>query len=308
LLLATSARAQDATDAEVLFDAGLAKMKEGHYDKACPTIEESFKIEPLPGTLFTLAECWRKAGKLTSALARYEEYLRNFEHMSPGQKAKQRGRNALAQQAVDELKSTIPQLTIHLESKAPVGTVVERDGVRIGGPMLDKPLPVDPGEHMISARAPDGRRVEKKLSLAIGQRKQVDLVLSSTTAAGAEPGGIPEDERAPSSSQKTIGYVVAGVGAAGLVVGAITGILVLGKKGNIDDNCGSAAGFASDTDCNADGKAAADSAQTLATISTIGFAVGIVGLGAGTTLILTAPKPGEAGRDEAVMLHFSGVF
>ena len=62
--------------AEVLFEDGVRLMKAGQFDEACPKIAESQRLEPRPGTLFTLAECLANDGKIATALARYEEYLR----------------------------------------------------------------------------------------------------------------------------------------------------------------------------------------------------------------------------------------
>ena len=46
------------------------------------------------------------------------------------------------------------------------------------------------------------------------------------------------------------------------------------------------------TACNAKGKSAADDAKVLALISTVSFGVGVVGLGAGTVLLLGASDGG----------------
>jgi hypothetical protein len=85
--------------------------------------------------------------------------------------------------------------------------------------------------------------------------------------------------------------VVGGVGIAGLAVGGIAGRLALGKKGIVDENC-------QDLRCNEEGLAALDSGKTLATVSTVGFAVGLAGLATGVVLVLSAPSgnAGESGK------------
>jgi hypothetical protein len=116
--------------------------------------------------------------------------------------------------------------------------------------------------------------------------------------------GIPQQTLAPRASEQSPAapvhtpaparggtppwfWVAGGIGAAGLVTGGITGALVFSKKSEIDDNCRR-------FDCNRQGKQAADSAQTLALVSTVGFAVGVVGCATAAVLLLTSPKEERA--------------
>jgi hypothetical protein len=196
-------------------------------------------------------------------------------------------------------------LTVRLPKNAPADTSVERDGVRIGTPALGLALPVDPGTHVLVARAPDGRSEQVRVEIKNGESKEVTVELSALDSPAATPSDagaapVPQPADSPSkdaapdgSGQRTAALVLLGVGAAGLALGSVTGAMVLGKKSSIKDNCGIGGDEAA---CNADGKAEADSAQTLALISTIGFGIGLAGVGAGATLFFTAPTPKSAGR------------
>jgi len=75
-----------------------------------------------------------------------------------------------------------------------------------------------------------------------------------------------------------------GVGGAGLVVGAVTGVMVFSKKAQLDkgDCVGSV--------CGPTERSNVDTYMTLRTVSTAGLVVGAVGVAAGVTLLLTAPK------------------
>ena len=307
MCIAAPAAAQEAAAAEAQFESGLSAMKAGDYDTACPAIAESQRLEPRPGTLFTLAECWRKAGKTATALARYDEYLRSYARMTADQRAKQRGRNKFAKRSADALRGRVPRLVIRLAVNSARGATVERDGVALGKPSLGRPLPVDPGEHTLVARAPDGNEVTRTVALRAGETKTVTLSIQlsekkrQNTKTAPRPALSPTPDNGAASSnastQRILGYVSLGVGAAGLAVGAVSGALVFNKKSTIKDNCGSRAGLENGT-CTARGKSAADSASTLATVSNIGFGVGIIGLGAGTTLLLTAPSSARVPRSK----------
>ncbi|WP_437640614.1 hypothetical protein [Sorangium sp. So ce854] len=84
--------------------------------------------------------------------------------------------------------------------------------------------------------------------------------------------------------------MVGGLGAAGLVLGGITGALVLGKKGVAAEHCGSKIGVRDPGVCDATGADAGNSAITMARVSTIAFGVGLAGLGTAAVLYLTEPK------------------
>src|SRR5262249_46350304 len=131
---------------------------------------------------------------------------------------------------------------------------------------------------------------QQRFTVERGQKKTVELSLGGAAlpVADAPPsaGAAPEAAQpAPRTGQgqRIAAFATGGVGLAMLLVGAVTGGLTLAKKGVIEANC-------QGTRCNHEGKAAADSAQTLGLVSTIGFVVGGAGLVTGTVLFFTAPK------------------
>ncbi|MEZ4226209.1 MAG: hypothetical protein R3B13_35005 [Polyangiaceae bacterium] len=318
LVVGATASAKDPTPAEVAFRDGLKALKAGDLDKACPRLAQSYDLDHQAGTLFTLADCFRKAGKTASALARYDEYLQLFEGMSEKDKKAQRGREKFVREHSRSLEKTVPRLTVRVSADSPLGTVVLRNGVRMREATLGLPLPLDPGEYVLSAKAPDGREVELPVQLAPGETRDVELRIAPIDGAPAptpsRPRAAPPTQtNAPvpdtntGSGQRTAGLVLMGAGAAALAVGAVTGVMVLGRKDQIRANCG-IGGDASA--CNETGKAEADSAQTLALLSTVGFAVGIAGLGSGAALYFTAPRPAaaDAGGDSAWSVGVAGRF
>jgi hypothetical protein len=70
-------------------------------------------------------------------------------------------------------------------------------------------------------------------------------------------------------------------------VGIVGGVAALSSKSTLDEHCQGAI-------CDHDGKTAADSAKSSALVSTIGFAVGAVGLASGVLLLLTRPRARSA--------------
>jgi hypothetical protein len=300
LTIHAQASAQDLALAEALFRKGIADMEAGKFDSACPAIEESQRLDPRPGTLFTLADCQDKAGNIATASALYEDYLRAGAQMNASTKLRhaQRLKVATAQKAA--LAPHIPELTITLSAATPKGARVLLNGTELSEASLGVALPLDPGDHMVAARVGSGTVEERMVTLGKGEKRAVELepkpAAQGPTAAPRAP-FVPADDAALKArsapgqgmSGRRIGALVAGgVGAAGLVLGGITGAIALSKKSAIDEGC-------VDHVCTREGKAAADSARTPGLLSSIGFGVGAAGLAAGAVLWLTEPSAARTG-------------
>jgi len=290
------AAAQDSAAADALFDAGLSEMKAGNYESGCPKLAESQRLDPRPGTLFTLAECESKGDKLATAYVHYEDYLRVFSRMSAKEQKAQRGRDAVAKAAMESIGPEIPKLTLKLPSGAPSDVVVIRNGTRLGKATFGVALPVDPGEQVVVVELADGSRNEQRITLAKGDQRELVLELPTPAEAPAPapaPAAKAETrvEAASGGSSNTLAWVLGGVGVAGIAVGSVTGAMVLGKKSTIDDHCNG-------NKCDQEGLDAADSAKSLGLVSTIGFGVGVAGLAVATVLLVTG-KSDDAAQDRA---------
>src|SRR5580658_10162383 len=106
------------------FSYGLAEMLAGRYATGCPAIEASYKLDPRPGTLFTLAECENKRGRVATAVARYVDYLSAYARLTSEQQQKQGKREQTAQSQKAALEPQVPRLTLSLPPGAPAGVVV----------------------------------------------------------------------------------------------------------------------------------------------------------------------------------------
>jgi hypothetical protein len=298
VLSSSSAVAQDVAAADALFNRGVTEMKAGNYKKGCPLIAESMRVDPQPGTLFTLSQCELKWGRVATAVARLDDYLQLYDRLTPNQKAQQLNRPSVVKEQREKLALGVPELTLSLPPGGPAGTVVKRDGAVVAGAALGIGLPVDPGEHVVSTQAPGGALWEKQITIAKGEKKSFVLEVKAAPDVQPGPGAPPAAEAGPSSRRVAV-YVVGGVGVAGLVLGGVMGGLTLGKKSTIQAHCGGAIGAPTDIDCNQTGLDAGNSAKTLALVSTIGVAAGLAGVGTAVVLLLTehkAVKPAVSAR------------
>ncbi len=85
-----------------------------------------------------------------------------------------------------------------------------------------------------------------------------------------------------SSLRKTLGFVGIGVGGAGLVMGAVTGGLAIGKHGALAGECQNGVCFGHQSDL--------DAFHLMSNLSDAGLVAGGVLAAAGVVLVVTAPK------------------
>jgi hypothetical protein len=115
-----------------------------------------------------------------------------------------------------------------------------------------------------------------------------------------EPGPAPIDA-GPRARNNTAAYVLLGVGGAGLALGGIFGLMAISKKGDLE---------CPDQQCPpGDETDKLDSARTFATVSTIGFGVGLAGSAVGTILLLSgsSDKTGAARRTRTATRAWVGL-
>ncbi|HEY6728186.1 MAG TPA: hypothetical protein VI197_29455 [Polyangiaceae bacterium] len=333
LLVVTPAYAQrsvsDKAAAEALFDEALELMTNKRYAEACPKLEESQRIDAGIGTLLYLAECYEKTGRTASAWATFREAA------SAASAAGQSDRARQGKARADRLEPSLSKLTVRVapENKSISGFQVTRGGELVQAPLFEAALPVDPGQQLIEATAPGYETFTKTVSVpANGGRAEVlipALVPLPGTAAPAAPAsteGTAADAGQPaqadqgsalttdtgtggSSTASTVGIVLMGAGAAGLVVGTVFGLEAINKNKDAKDICGD------DNSCpTKKGEQLSDDAQRAALVSTIGFVAGGAALAAGAVLYLTADDGSEAGRVQVnpvaggAQFSFSGRF
>ena len=277
------ARPAQADDAGALFDQGLADMAAHRYDVACPKLAESFRLDPHAGGLFTLAECENKAGKLAAARVDYQRFLDLAKQLPPKERPRQEPRVKVAHEQLAALERDLPHVTVSLDAAAPPGSTVLLDGAAFTVPSPPAPTAVDPGDHVVTVHAPDGRTHDEHVSLGRGETRTVILTLPEPLVAPPPPGAAPPSDG--TSTRTILTYATAGVGGALVVTGAILGGVVFANKKSIDAGC------PTPTTCTSSSAASTgNTTRTLAAASTGTFIAGGAALAGAAILWLTAPK------------------
>jgi hypothetical protein len=274
---------QDRALAEALFREGKKLGEDGRIPEACLKFKESQRLDPTIGTLLHLAACYSEEGKTASAWAAYNAAA-DMAH-----RAKQKEREELARERAEELEARLSRVTI-TAAAAVEGLIVELDGRALGESTLSTPLPIDPGAHLLKASAPGKREWSQQFEIAAEPASQTievpaleDAPVEAAPVAQPRAVAPPPDQPPPEqrTGKRIAGFVVGGVGLAGIGVGSYFG---LRAKSQADD----ANRFCRGSICNQEGLDGHDDAKGSALIANVLFGVGIVGVVAGTYLIVTS--------------------
>jgi len=286
LFLTRVAAADENGPAQTTYEQGVEAFRAGDFPTACRLLADSYRLEPLPGVLFTWATCELRAEHLASAAAHYADFLNAVAALPPAERAAQEERRRSAQHERARILPELPYLTVVVSASVQHSSSVLRDGVPLLPSSQGLEVPVDPGEHVIVFVGPDGARTEQRIVLAKGEHKTV--VLGFANAREAARAAAPSTP-APVSARGTSSwvYVTGGVGVAGILTGSIAGLIALRDKSVVSGNCDGLA-------CNGRGKDAADAASTEAMVSTVGFGVGLAGLVSSVIIYLTDTQQAEA--------------
>jgi hypothetical protein len=295
LAVAPPARAagEDRAAAEVLFVKGRDAAKRGDLDVACSAFEESARLEPAPGTMFNLAECEEKRSHLAASWQWFQETLTKLPASDQ--------RRPLVQKRIAALEARLPTLSLRLAPDAPAGTVVTRDSVELGAASFGVALPLDTGIHRVVVTAPNHDASSQDVVLAEGDHRELVVgpgAEAKPAARPLSPSEVPVPPVVPAApppaparsraDTRMLGYVVGGVGVAGIGTALALGAVVIGKSNTVHDHC------KPDGTCDAQSAVdASSSGRSLATASTVTFILGAAAVGVGAYFILTSGPSSE---------------
>ncbi len=285
---AAPAFAQPVTDpaaADALFQKGREAAEKADWTTACPKFAESQRLDPAPGTLLNLADCEEHLGQVASA---HEHFKTALETLSAND-----DRIPFARSHLAALEKSIPHLTLNAAPDLPADAKVMRDDVQLGSASFGLAIPVNPGTHMIVVTAPGHKEKRTTITLKVGEAETLTLragdveAIAPVVVAPVPRTPLPHmngaEVAAGGGSTRAAGLVLGSIGLVGLGAGAVTGLMVLGKKSIINDptHCDQATHV-----CDQAGVDAASSGKTLSLVSTVAFAAGGAALVGGVVLLV----------------------
>jgi hypothetical protein len=290
--------AEQTAAARSLGMRGVQLAEAGDCAHAVDPLTRAESLRHAPTTLEWLGECHIALGKLVVGTEELNRVI--HEPLAPNSPAAFAAAQERARKKIDPAVARIGKLRIHVDHPAGVKPQVKVDDELVFDAMLDADRPTDPGTHKVTVIAQGMKPTEASVTLADAQSSSVALTLepdpNAVVAAAPPPAVAPEAAPPPSGAAASApptappaeppnripAFVVLGVGVVGVAVGTIFGVVALGTKSTLDGEC-------PNKNCpSSSDQSSINSLGTQAWVSTIGFGVGIVGLGVGTVLLLTS--------------------
>jgi hypothetical protein len=260
------------SDAQRLFEQAVGEIEQRDFAAACPHFEESFNLDGNAGTLLSLANCLNDAGKIASAVLRYEQFIKLIPTLDDKPREKAEVFREEVSKTLETLKEKVPRLKLALPKDAPEGLVVSLDGAELPASTLGQLLTVDPGNHKLAVDAPGRKRVEWDVVLQERQTLEERIRIPEAPLS-IPPPNIPPPSAEPPKAPRTKSVVASLLGAsmsvpvkpktitishtrytqwnvrqvivvasgsiagAGLLAWAIPGVFALSKKRDVDAHC-----------------------------------------------------------------------
>jgi hypothetical protein len=288
--------AANTAAARALAIEGVELARAGRCDAAIDKLERAETLHHSPIVLGQLGECYVVQHRLVEGTELLRKVLRDPLPTSPSPAL--RKAYTRAQYTLDAAKPKIAMLTISVHGTGETEPVVVIDARPLPSVLLGAGRPIDPGEHAIEVSAPGFLAKALHVTVAAGEKREMVLelepepaaeaVASAPEVAGSSRASIDHGtmQRAVAQRQslkspdRTAAYASWLVGAVGIGVGTLFGVMAMNGKRDLDKRC-------QGNVCSADTAAALAAARQKGTISTIGFSVGAAGAAIGTILFFT---------------------
>jgi len=284
--------AETRAAADALFREGRALVKQENFAAGCAKLEASQNLDPAPGTLLALADCFEKAGRTASAWSTWNDAV------VLARQRNDKPRMEIAEKRAKKLEDKLPKLRVDVPRDSAVeGLVVKRNDTIIESSIFGSAIPVDPGQQAIAATAP-GREpwstsVDIKAEPGVTNVSIPVLVKLPEAPKNVDvPVEKPKVVESPTppppktNAQRTAGIVLTSIGIAGLAGAGTLGGLTFWNVNKAEGQC---AGI-NPPQCSQEGLDAYRSADLTAKISNIAFAAGGGVLLTGIIVWATAPS------------------
>jgi hypothetical protein len=268
-------------EAQRLFMEGQTALDKGDTTSACLLMRESMDMFAVANSLFNVAQCDERDGKIAKAL---EHWKRGLTLIDATDK-----RAPVVRKAIEDLEVRVPRMKIVVQATSEPLEVMLDDEL-VPKDNLAAALFVEPGRHVVTVRKTGHE--DERIEVLLNERERTEVVAKPGAAIAApNPTGsatvrVPPPPPPPvkTSPLKIGGFAALGVGAAGILGAAITGGVISDRHPDLEAQC-------PNKKCTPGGLTLLDSQKTLVSLNAAFWGVGIAGGVAGAAmLVLSSTK------------------
>ena len=276
--------------ARELFQEAYKDEQEKRFEAALEKFQRVAKVRESASVRYRIASVLESLGRLRDARDAFRALAASKPTLPPNEQEIATSSEERAQ----SLDKRIPTLTLQTDGKPPPEAKIAIDGTPVAPSMLGTPIPLEPGEHVVSATGTGAAPFESRVKLAEGGgvALTVPVVVRSVPPGGAPASG--NEGSTPGASSKTLGVVALAAGGV-LLVGA--GVILAVREGDISDLEAACPGGKCPRSQQSELESTRDQAKLF---GPLGITMGIVGLGVaglgGYLLLRGEPERGGAPR------------
>ncbi len=290
--------------AQKTFDAASDLYDAKRWQEAITAFRASHDIVASPNSRLMIARALVELGRVDDAFREYEAALAEAADAASRSPSYAKTRDAVTAE-LREVAATVAQIHVTVPD-APAGTTVTVGEIVRDTAALDRAFVVAPGDVSVAVRSPDGRARTHALRVVAGAVETVSVDLPAEPASSAPeapaapaPAPAPEPALPPSTtSRRTLAWVAAGIGAAGLATFGVFGAMNNATFADLEDRC-------ERDHCTPDRSGDIDAGRRYQTIANVGLVVGVLGAGAAVTLFATGGSAGAANGTGAQRTSFA---
>ncbi len=305
LSVGASAQTQEAV-AQTRFNKGRELFIAGQFAPALVEFRAATELYESPNTRLYIARCERELGHFASAYIELERAASEAADRSRADPRYASTRDAAKQEA-SAIEPKLAHVTVLAPSGLPDGATLTMNGAPLGAAAVGVAAPIDPGPIEIvvnapgyvtlrkSARASAGESVEIKLQL----EKEATATSTSTTATTTTSTSAnnvvtppivntpPVDVAPASHGLRNAGFVVGGIGIAGMGVFAAFAALAQTRYDQLKNECGGLGA------CDSSYDAKINEGAMFATIANVALAASSAMIVTGTIMIIAGVSTGR---------------
>jgi len=297
---ASGSAAADTASAKELFHQAQDLYDSGEFEGALPLFREVYAQTSSPNARLYIARSLRDAGHTTEAYEEMADVAREAAQRAESE-PKYEGTRDAALKELKPLEAKVARLTLAI-ADTPQGTEVTVNDRPFDLDKLGSEVALLPGTIVVKVKAPGRDMVRRSLELSGGEAKTLAMALPAPRGGDGDGDGDGDGGGGGGGGMSPIraaGIGVAGLGAAGIVVFAVTGSMSKSKFEEVETACGG-------KKCPDDALTAdIDEGKTLETIANISLIAGGVLLVAGVTMIVVGE---DEESDEALRVGVVPLF
>jgi len=288
---------------------GRAALDAKQYEKALEHFRKSYDTVNSPNSRFMLARTLEEMGKKPEAYNEAKGALREADQSPDKQKYADTAK--AARDMVRELSKEVALVSLIVD--APADSTLRIDDREIDRADWNGSIALEPGSHTAVLETPT-QRYEKQIDVKAGEG--TTLVMPPKAKAKASNDSPSDDEASASASAeadadtgsgvdpdtlRTAAFVSYGVGAVGWIMFGVFGGLAVSTFDDLEESCGPS------RRCLPEQQEDADRGAGFQTAANVGLAFGIIGVAAGTGLLIASfviddPDEDEKGDEEDATL------